>query len=137
MKKCSQSHHHSLTELNITPLLDLAFVLLVIFIITTTPIVNDLDLSCSEGSDRCRHQVLWNEDCHPTFTNGLEFLLRECDHCRQALRHVSTHVARSMSRSSNRRWHHEVGGTNREDDCGHLEYLGRGSVAHRQLHGGH
>ena len=44
MKKCSQSHHHSLTELNITPLLDLAFVLLVIFIITTTPVVNDLDL---------------------------------------------------------------------------------------------
>jgi biopolymer transport protein ExbD len=30
--------------LNITPLLDLAFVLLVIFIITTTPLVNDLDL---------------------------------------------------------------------------------------------
>ncbi len=45
MKKCSHSAHHSLTELNITPLLDLAFVLLVIFIITTTPIVNDLDLS--------------------------------------------------------------------------------------------
>ncbi len=32
-------------ELNITPLLDLAFVLLVIFIITTTPMVNDLDLN--------------------------------------------------------------------------------------------
>ena len=31
-------------ELNITPLLDLAFVLLVIFIITTTPAVNDLDV---------------------------------------------------------------------------------------------
>lgn len=45
MKKCSQSVHHSLTELNITPLLDLAFVLLVIFIITTTPVVNDLDLN--------------------------------------------------------------------------------------------
>jgi biopolymer transport protein ExbD len=45
MKKCSKSSHHSLTELNITPLLDLAFVLLVIFIITTTPVVNDLDLS--------------------------------------------------------------------------------------------
>ena len=44
MKKCSRSAHHTLTELNITPLLDLAFVLLVIFIITTTPIVNDLDL---------------------------------------------------------------------------------------------
>jgi biopolymer transport protein ExbD len=44
MKKCSQSAHNSLTELNITPLLDLAFVLLVIFIITTIPPVNDLDL---------------------------------------------------------------------------------------------
>jgi biopolymer transport protein ExbD len=44
MKKCSQPAHHSLTELNITPLLDLAFVLLVIFIITTIPPVNDLDL---------------------------------------------------------------------------------------------
>ena len=29
MKKCSTSVHHTLTELNITPLLDLAFVLLV------------------------------------------------------------------------------------------------------------
>ena len=37
MKKCSHSSHESLTELNITPLLDLAFVLLVIFIITTIP----------------------------------------------------------------------------------------------------
>ena len=44
MKKCSKSVHHSLTELNITPLLDLAFVLLVIFIITTIPPVTDLDL---------------------------------------------------------------------------------------------
>ena len=44
MKKCSKPAHHSLTELNITPLLDLAFVLLVIFIITTIPPVNDLDL---------------------------------------------------------------------------------------------
>ncbi|MGA9780287.1 MAG: biopolymer transporter ExbD [Verrucomicrobiia bacterium] len=44
MKKCSKTTHHSLTELNITPLLDLAFVLLVIFIITTVPPVTDLDL---------------------------------------------------------------------------------------------
>jgi biopolymer transport protein ExbD len=44
MKKCSQSAHESLTELNITPLLDLAFVLLVIFIITTIPPVKDTDL---------------------------------------------------------------------------------------------
>ena len=50
MKKCSRSTHRSLTELNITPLLDLAFVLLVIFIITTTPIVNDLDLNLPAAS---------------------------------------------------------------------------------------
>jgi biopolymer transport protein ExbD len=50
MKKCSQSAHHSLTQLNITPLLDLAFVLLVIFIITTTPVVNDLDLNLPTAS---------------------------------------------------------------------------------------
>jgi biopolymer transport protein ExbD len=53
MKKCSHSAHHSLTELNITPLLDLAFVLLVIFIITTTPIVNDLDFKLPQAS---KHQ---------------------------------------------------------------------------------
>jgi biopolymer transport protein ExbD len=44
MKKCSHTAHESLTELNITPLLDLAFVLLVIFIITTIPPVKDMDL---------------------------------------------------------------------------------------------
>src|SRR5579859_7521369 len=53
MKKCSHSAHETWTELNITPLLDLAFVLLVIFIITTTPIVNDLDLNLPTGS---KHQ---------------------------------------------------------------------------------
>jgi biopolymer transport protein ExbD len=54
MKKCSQSVHHSLTELNITPLLDLAFVLLVIFIITTTPVVNDLDLALPTASKHAK-----------------------------------------------------------------------------------
>ena len=52
MKKCSHSAHETMTELNITPLLDLAFVLLVIFIITTTPIVNDLDLALPTASKR-------------------------------------------------------------------------------------
>src|SRR5476651_505457 len=54
MKKCSHSAHHTLTELNITPLLDLAFVLLVIFIITTTPIVNDLDLTLPNASKHAK-----------------------------------------------------------------------------------
>ena len=50
MKKCSKSAHETMTEMNITPLLDLAFVLLVIFIITTTPIVNDLELNLPSAS---------------------------------------------------------------------------------------
>ena len=50
MKKCSKSAHESLTELNITPLLDLAFVLLVIFIITTIPPVKDMDLKLPNAS---------------------------------------------------------------------------------------
>jgi len=54
MKKCSKSVHHSLTELNITPLLDLGFVLLVIFIITTIPPVNDLDLKLPTAAKRLK-----------------------------------------------------------------------------------
>jgi biopolymer transport protein ExbD len=56
MKKYSQSSHHALAELNITPLLDLAFVLLVIFIITTTPIVNDLDVDLPSAAKRMKEQ---------------------------------------------------------------------------------
>jgi biopolymer transport protein ExbD len=54
MKKCSKPAHESLTELNITPLLDLAFVLLVIFIITTIPPVNDLDLKLPSAAKRLK-----------------------------------------------------------------------------------
>ena len=54
MKKCSKSAHHSLTELNITPLLDLAFVLLVIFIITTIPPVEDRDLKLPTAAKRLK-----------------------------------------------------------------------------------
>jgi biopolymer transport protein ExbD len=45
LKKISKGHHSSLNELNITPLLDLAFVLLVIFIITTPQLSNDLEMN--------------------------------------------------------------------------------------------
>ena len=45
MKKFSKGHHSSLNELNITPLLDLAFLLLVIFIITTPQLSNDLEMN--------------------------------------------------------------------------------------------
>ncbi len=49
MKKTSRSTHHTLNELNITPLLDLAFVLLVIFIITTPQLVNNLEMFLPSG----------------------------------------------------------------------------------------
>ena len=52
MKKYSANKHHTLTELNITPLLDLAFVLLVIFIITTAPAVNDMNISLPSAASR-------------------------------------------------------------------------------------
>jgi biopolymer transport protein ExbD len=45
VKKFSRQTHSSLNELNITPLLDLAFVLLVIFIITTPQLSNDLEMN--------------------------------------------------------------------------------------------
>ncbi len=51
-KKYSASHHHTLNELNITPLLDLAFVLLVIFIITTAPTTNDIDINLPSASQQ-------------------------------------------------------------------------------------
>src|SRR5262249_9186395 len=49
MRKFSRSHHSTLNELNITPLLDLAFVLLVIFIITTPQLVNNLEMFLPSG----------------------------------------------------------------------------------------
>ena len=50
MRKSSRPIHQTLSQLNITPLLDLGFVLLVIFILTTTPIVNDLTLNLPTAS---------------------------------------------------------------------------------------
>jgi biopolymer transport protein ExbD len=49
VKKTSQSQHSTLNELNITPLLDLVFVLLVIFIITTPQMMNNLEMTLPSG----------------------------------------------------------------------------------------
>src|ERR1017187_6789550 len=48
-KRIHRSGHGSLTELNITPLLDLVFVLLVIFIITTPQLTNSLEINLPSG----------------------------------------------------------------------------------------
>jgi biopolymer transport protein ExbD len=47
--KSRRTHHSSLAELNITPLLDLVFVLLVIFIITTPQLTNSLQINLPSG----------------------------------------------------------------------------------------
>ena len=45
MRRFSDRHSlHTLSELNVTPLLDLAFVLLIIFMITTPLMENSVDL---------------------------------------------------------------------------------------------
>ena len=49
MKKTSRRGHSTLNELNITPLLDLVFVLLVIFIITTPQMMNNLEMTLPSG----------------------------------------------------------------------------------------
>lgn len=49
LKKTTRRGHSTLNELNITPLLDLVFVLLVIFIITTPQMVNNLEMFLPSG----------------------------------------------------------------------------------------
>jgi biopolymer transport protein ExbD len=49
LKKTTKRGHSTLNELNITPLLDLVFVLLVIFIITTPQMVNSLEMALPSG----------------------------------------------------------------------------------------
>ncbi len=50
LKKTTQRSHGTMTELNITPLLDLVFVLLVIFIITTPQLMNNLQINLPSGN---------------------------------------------------------------------------------------
>jgi biopolymer transport protein ExbD len=49
LKKTTRRSHGTMTELNITPLLDLVFVLLVIFIITTPQLMNNLEINLPSG----------------------------------------------------------------------------------------
>jgi biopolymer transport protein ExbD len=49
LKKTTRRGHGTMNELNITPLLDLVFVLLVIFIITTPQLMNNLEINLPSG----------------------------------------------------------------------------------------
>jgi biopolymer transport protein ExbD len=58
MKRYSQrSGHTAMAELNVTPLLDLAFVLLIIFIITTPLLESKINLNLPTGSAHISGQV--------------------------------------------------------------------------------
>jgi biopolymer transport protein ExbD len=58
MKRYTQrSGHTAMAELNVTPLLDLAFVLLIIFIITTPLMENNVNLQLPSGSEHDAGQV--------------------------------------------------------------------------------
>ena len=49
LKKTTKRNQGTIAELNITPLLDLVFVLLIIFIITTPQLVNNLEINLPSG----------------------------------------------------------------------------------------
>ena len=49
LKKTTKRGHSTMHELNITPLLDLVFVLLVILIITTPQMMNNLEMTLPSG----------------------------------------------------------------------------------------
>jgi biopolymer transport protein ExbD len=89
MKRFSKSGHSAVAEINITPLLDLAWVLLVIFIITTTALVQGIEVKLPEStpnetdietttrtiSIKKTGQVFLDEE--PVKVQELENLLRE------------------------------------------------------------
>ncbi len=50
MRRFSRAGHSAVSDINITPLLDLAWVLLVIFIITTTAMVQGIELKLPEST---------------------------------------------------------------------------------------
>ena len=56
LKKSTKHGHGTMTELNITPLLDLVFVLLVIFIITTPQLMNNLEITLPSGKPPPPHK---------------------------------------------------------------------------------
>lgn len=50
MKRYSKSGHGAVSELNITPLLDLAWVLLIVFILTTTAAVQGIEVQLPKST---------------------------------------------------------------------------------------
>jgi biopolymer transport protein ExbD len=76
MRRFSKKSHGAVSDINITPLLDLAWVLLVIFIITTTAMVQGIELKLPESTP---HETDMESNT-PTISvklNELEKLIRD------------------------------------------------------------
>jgi biopolymer transport protein ExbD len=82
-RRIRRPEHGSLHELNITPLLDLVFVLLVIFIITTPQLTNSLEINLPSGkpppatpdSPRPKINRIAVDEKGQVFLNGTPFTL--------------------------------------------------------------
>lgn len=57
MKRFSKSSHGAIAELNITPLLDLAWVLLVVFILTTTAAIQGIEVQLPKTAAPIETQI--------------------------------------------------------------------------------
>src|SRR5579863_3583771 len=91
MKKTSRRGHSTLNELNITPLLDLVFVLLVIFIITTPQMMNNLEMSLPSGNppktnEKPKINNLDIDEKGNTFLNGIPVSMTDLRYQLEALK---------------------------------------------------
>ena len=73
MKRFSKTTHRAVAELNITPLLDLAWVLLVIFILATVAVVQGIEVDLPESSPN-QTEVEQTNRTISIQKNGLVFL---------------------------------------------------------------
>ena len=86
MKRYSQrSGHTAMAELNVTPLLDLAFVLLIIFIITTPLLTSNIPVQLPTGS-RNNNQPLDPKSVRTVSIDGTGRFGRAYYYCHRAAR---------------------------------------------------
>ena len=78
MRRFSQrSHLVTLSEINITPLLDLAFVLLIIFVITTPLLEQSINLQLPRGGKPDQQQIRKNVRTIEISTSGIYKLQKQ------------------------------------------------------------
>jgi biopolymer transport protein ExbD len=114
MKKTSQSQHSTLNELNITPLLDLVFVLLVIFIITTPQMMNNLEMSLPSGNppktnDKPKINNIDVDEKGNTFLNGIPVSMTDLRYQLEALKQQEPNPNVVVKGADNVDYQHMIG----------------------------